>query len=35
LQTDNCAADYSCLTQAKIFDPDGPDGRQAKHLLEQ
>jgi hypothetical protein len=35
LQTDNRAAAYSCLTQAKIFDPDGLYGRQAKYLLEQ
>ena len=35
LQTGNRAAAYSYLNQAKIFDPDGPYGWQAKRLLEQ
>jgi tetratricopeptide (TPR) repeat protein len=35
LQAGNHAAAYSYLNQAKIFDPDGPYGWQAKRLLEQ
>jgi tetratricopeptide (TPR) repeat protein len=35
LQAGNRAAAYSYLNQAKIFDPDGPYGWQAKRLLEQ
>ena len=35
LQTGNRAAAYSYLNQAKVFDPDGPYGWQAKRLLEQ
>ncbi len=35
LQTGNRAAAYSFLNQANVFDPDGPYGWQAKHLLEQ
>jgi tetratricopeptide (TPR) repeat protein len=35
LQTDNRASAYSYLNQAKVFDPDGPYGWQAKRLLEQ
>jgi tetratricopeptide (TPR) repeat protein len=35
LQTENRAAAYSYLNQAKAFDPDGPAGLQAKRLLEQ
>ena len=35
LQTGNRAAAYSFLNQANVFDPDGPHGWQAKHLLEQ
>ena len=35
LQTNNRAAAYSYLNQAKTFDPDGSYGWQAKHLLEQ
>lgn len=35
LQTGNRASAYSYLSQAKVFDPDGPYGWQAKRLLEQ
>ncbi len=35
LQTGNRAGAYSCLNQAKVFDPDGPIGWQANRLLEQ
>jgi tetratricopeptide (TPR) repeat protein len=35
LQTGDRTAAYSYLNQAKIFDPDGPYGWQAKRLLEQ
>jgi tetratricopeptide (TPR) repeat protein len=35
LQTDNLAAAYSYLNQARTFDPDGTYGWQASHLLEQ
>jgi tetratricopeptide (TPR) repeat protein len=35
LQTGNRAAAFSYLTLAKTFDPDGPNGWQAKRLLEQ
>ena len=35
LQTGNRAAAYSYLNQAKVFDPNGSNGWQAKRLLEQ
>ena len=35
LQTGNRVSAYSYLNQAKVFDPDGPYGWQAKRLLEQ
>ena len=35
LQTGNLVSAYSYLNQAKVFDPDGPYGWQAKRLLEQ
>lgn len=35
LQTGNRSPAYSYLNQAKVFDPDGPYGWQAKRLLEQ
>jgi tetratricopeptide (TPR) repeat protein len=35
LQTDSRAEAYSYLNQAKTFDPGGPNGWQAKRLLEQ
>jgi predicted Zn-dependent protease len=35
LQTGDRTAAYSCLHQAEAFDPDGPYGWSAKHLLEQ